>query len=57
MEHGKGANFAETPRMDAKLLADIFRAQVIDTSTTGLSFEITGGSLGPADFTRAVHRH
>ncbi len=43
--------------MDAKLLADIFRAQVIDTSTTGLSFEITGGSLGPADFTRAVHRH
>jgi acetolactate synthase-1/3 small subunit len=30
--------------MEAKLLADIFRARVIDTTTTGFIFEITGAS-------------
>jgi acetolactate synthase-1/3 small subunit len=29
-------------RMEAKLLADIFRAKVIDTTTAGFIFEITG---------------
>jgi acetolactate synthase I/III small subunit len=29
-------------RMEAKLLADIFRAHVVDTTTTGFVFEITG---------------
>jgi acetolactate synthase-1/3 small subunit len=37
-------NCAGTPRMEAKLLADIFRARVIDTTTTGFIFEITGAS-------------
>lgn len=29
-------------RMEAKLLADIFRASVVDTTTSGFIFEITG---------------
>ena len=31
-------------RLEAKMLADIFRARVIDTTTTGFIFEITGAS-------------
>ncbi len=33
---------AGSDRLEAKLLADIFRAKVIDTTTTGFIFEITG---------------
>jgi acetolactate synthase-1/3 small subunit len=29
-------------RVEAKLLADVFRAKVVDTTTTGFIFEITG---------------
>ncbi|HWF01242.1 MAG TPA: acetolactate synthase small subunit [Caulobacteraceae bacterium] len=30
-------------RLEAKMLADIFRARIIDTTTEGFIFEITGG--------------
>ena len=44
--HGTGAD-----RVEALRIADIFRAHVIDTTSTSFIFEITGGSTKIDKFT------